>query len=175
MKINKQIYNAFPNFTKSYNKLIVESFVHLLEHTIAKNESTKQELADIVAKDHVGGMNKFFCSDIFTVNNGSWLGRLVQPGKYMLNNNMWWFATGWIRCRNQILNGNNNLFVYNQKTQKCFVGLIEVHEKTIIRMKKHLSSIDVNLTDEQLIAFHNDLVQHYLKNQDVIIKDDLND
>ena len=174
MKINKNIYNAFPAFTKSFNNRIIENFILLVNNYVAKTDRETEELLFLIERDTTEtGLNRFFERNYFSIDDGSWLGRLIQPGKFNLNDRMWWFASGWIRCRNQILNGNGGLFVYNQQTQKCFVGLIQPHENTILRMKKYFKSIDIHLNDEELKAFHDDLVNHYLKNQNVIIKDDL--
>lgn len=176
MKINKNIYNAFPSFTKPFNNRIIENFINLAYNYASKTDEDKRELLDIIGRDSTKiGNNQFFERDAFSIDDGSWFGRLVQPGKYKLNDRMWWFASGWIRCRNQILNGDGGLFVYNQKTQKHFIGLIEPHENTILRIKNYLESINVKLTDNEIKNLHNDLVEHYLKNQDVIIDEDLNE
>jgi hypothetical protein len=55
------------------------------------------------------------------------------------------------------------------------VGLVEVNDKIILRMNKFLYSKNIKIDELILKELHNDLVKHYLQNQNVLIGDDLND
>lgn len=91
----------------------------------------------------------------------------ILPHHYRLNDRMWWFATGWIRCRNQMLSGNDG-----NPNQEFFIGLINVHDKTLNRMENFVKENDINISRDQIKLLHDDLVAHYLKNQNILIGDE---
>ena len=61
MKINKNIYNAFPAFTKSFNNRIIENFILLVNNYVAKTDREKEELLFLIERDTTEtGLNRFF-------------------------------------------------------------------------------------------------------------------
>lgn len=169
--MNKYIANAFPFWARKYHKNICDSFSCVAKSHFRKNQ---EDVELIMGVDHDGGSGSFFSDDFIKVKDGSWFGRSVFPNDFYLNKKMWWYASGWIRSRNQILNGGNwGVTPEGKSEQLCFVGFVKINEVTLQRIKNKLESLGFELSDEQIVSIHDDLVEHYLKNQEVIIDDEV--
>ena len=169
MKINKYIKSAFPGWSSSFNSLVTIDFVNVIMEVLPEYQ---EEIKQTVGIDFKEGLNSFFINNSFTIKDGSLFGKVIRPTKLRLNDRMWWFASGWLRCRNQILTGSSSNFAYSKSDQTRFIGLIEPQGVTISRMRNFLKTVDVTLSDEVLKSFHQDIVAHYLLNQNVIIGDE---
>lgn len=168
MKINKYIFKHLQPWTKSYNRVMVNNFIQLILSIYKQDE----DLKEILSKEFNGKRNQFFINDVYCKDDGSWLGKLIDPRSYQLNDRMWWFITGWMRSRNQILNaGDQSDWVYTKENQKCFIGLVKPHETTLLSMNNFFKNKNIDIDENILEEFHNHIVQYYLKNQNVIIGD----